>query len=172
MNYNQINKSSFESTKVHSILSKLIAEPTLKFESDDFKKDKKFVLIAVSKDSRNLEYASSELKNNKRIVLTAVKGFGMTLKFASEKLKNDKKVVLIAMKQNINSLKYASEGLQNDMKLLKILRENKLAIFQVNQDWFNLKMEQLTELEIQEQEVWMENNIPQNTTMKNQPKKF
>ena len=58
----------------------------LEYASEELKKDREFMLAAVSK---NGEYASEELKNNDGIVLAAISKYAGALQY-SEELKKDR----------------------------------------------------------------------------------
>ena len=95
---------------------KLQMRAALQYASEELKKDKDVVMVAVAQNGLALEYASDELKNDKEVVMAAVTQKGLALQYASAELKNDKEVVLAAVAQNVLALKYASDDLKNNDK--------------------------------------------------------
>jgi CxxC motif-containing protein len=90
----------------------------IEYASEDFKKNKDFVINAVKCNGKALKYASNDLKNNEEVVIEAVENSSEALEFASEELKDNKKIVLISVEYDGKGLQYASEKLKDDKELV------------------------------------------------------
>jgi hypothetical protein len=113
---------------------------SLKYDSEDLRNDKDFILEAVKQNGWALEYASKDLRNNKVVMLEAFKQNGWALKYASEDLRNDKDFILEAFKQNGWALKYASVYLRNDKDfILEAVKQNGWALNYASEDLRNDK---------------------------------
>jgi len=113
---------SFKKDKGFVIEALSINGCVLEFIDDSFKKDKEIVMQAIKQNGEAFEYADESVKNDKEFVLAAVSVDGNSVLYhTSESLKNDKEVVLAAIKQNPNALYNASDELQNDPELKKII---------------------------------------------------
>jgi hypothetical protein len=114
-------------------------EACLKFASDDLKKDRDLVRLAVGRTRMNIkhahvdllgditfvteimrdfgsgvfQYASDNLRSNKILAIQAVSGDGTMLMYASDTLKNNQDVVLPAVKQNGAALDHASDAMKD-----------------------------------------------------------
>ena len=113
---------SFKKDKDFVIEALSINGCVLEFIDNSFKKDKEIVMQAIKQNGEAFEYADESLKNDKDFVLSAVSIDGNSVLYhSSESFKNDKEVVLAAIKQNPNALYNASDELQNDPELKKIV---------------------------------------------------
>jgi hypothetical protein len=83
------------------------------YASEDLRKDKEFMLLAMQQNGLALQYAPEELQNDYEIVLTAVKQNGLAIAYASEDLRKDSKIGLEAMKQDLFAPGSASKELKS-----------------------------------------------------------
>ena len=86
--------------------------------SDEFKKNKKIVITAVTNNGHALQYADDSLKKDKKFILEVVKIAGYSIKYADKKLKADKEVALAAIKQDVEALKYADKKLKGNKEIV------------------------------------------------------
>lgn len=111
--------------------------------SEQFRNDKKYVVLAVEKDYTVLHNVSPEFKNDKEVITRAIKGSeflyergykqpqgGNALQFASEELRNDKDLVLLAVKETGTAIRHASENLKQDTEVIKEALFNTKEAFQ------------------------------------------
>ncbi len=73
---------------------------SLRFASEEMRKDRDIVLEAVQNNGLDLEFASDELKRDKSIVLEAVEQNGWAFKYAAGVLKTDRDIILKAATDN------------------------------------------------------------------------
>jgi len=88
--------------------------------SDEFKKNKKIVIAAVTNNGHALQYADDSLKKDKKFILEVVKIAGYSIKYADKKLKADKEVALAAIKQDVEALKYADKKFKSNKEIVLI----------------------------------------------------
>jgi hypothetical protein len=86
------------------------------------RKNRDFLLRAVSTNGRVLQYLSDGNRSDPELVLVAVKQNGMCLKYTSSKIQDDKDIVAVAIENEPMSLQYASRRLQYDQDFRKILK--------------------------------------------------
>ncbi|KAG2393721.1 hypothetical protein C9374_007252 [Naegleria lovaniensis] len=102
---------------------------TLIHAAEELKKDKEIVLEAVKQNGSALEYAAEELKKDKQFILEAVKQKSSTLIYAAEELKKDKEIVFEAVKQDGTALEYAAEELKKDKQfILEVVKQDGVAL--------------------------------------------
>ena len=90
----------------------------LEVASDELKKDKELVLVAIKQDGLALEFASNKLKEDKDFIFSVVKQNRLALKFASDKLKEDKDFIFSVVKQDGLALKFASDELKKNYDII------------------------------------------------------
>mmetsp|Transcript_48345 Transcript_48345/g.108573 ORF Transcript_48345/g.108573 Transcript_48345/m.108573 type:complete len:279 (+) Transcript_48345:112-948(+) len=90
----------------------------LELASEEFRRDHRIVLAAVSRDWHALECAAPERRKDRDIVLAAVTQDGLALQHAAAELKNDREVVLAAVTTNGHALEHASKELRRERKIV------------------------------------------------------
>jgi hypothetical protein len=101
----------------------------LEFADDSFKSDEDVVFTSSTSSNstmhNGLKYASPELRNNKNFIITILQVNGLLLEKVSEEFQNDKDVVLAAIKNNYFAFNYASYDLRNDRDfILPLVQRN------------------------------------------------
>jgi hypothetical protein len=86
--------------------------------ADEFKNNKKILLIAVNENGFALYFAPDHLKNDKEVVLTAMTNKPRAFKYASDTLQNDEEVVLFAVKRCGDMIEYASNNLKDNKEVI------------------------------------------------------
>lgn len=107
----------------------------MRFAARGLKRDRKFVLDAVSLNGYSLGAAAPELQADRDFVLEAVARDGDVLGEASSELQADHKVVLAAVSQKGTALRFAHPELQADREVLltavvqdpKVLQDPRIA---------------------------------------------
>ena len=80
--------------------------------------DPKIMIPAIQKNADALFYVGDQLKKNKDFVMRAVSSNGSALKWASKEVKNMPEVVLEAIKQDPNAMFYAGDKVKNDIDFI------------------------------------------------------
>lgn len=102
----------------------------MKYASDGFRKNPKFVLDAVKQNGMALEYASAGHQNDPVIVIAAVEQNFWAMRYASYGLRKNPEFVLAVVSRNGCALQFASVELRADKKI---------ALAAVTQDGWALK---------------------------------
>ena len=90
----------------------------MKYASDGFRENFKFVLDAVKQNGMALGYASVEHRNEPEIVLAAVEQSFWAMRYASDRLRKKPEFVLAAVTRNGRALEYASDDLKADRDIV------------------------------------------------------
>ena len=98
--------------------------------SPDLQSDYAIVMAAVSQNGRAIQYASPDLQSNFDIVMAAVSQNGFALQYASPDRQSDHEIVMAAVSQDGEALQYASEELQS---------HHDIVIAAVSQSWRALR---------------------------------
>ncbi len=95
---------------------KSYGESSLKYASEELKKDKSFIISLVSKKGSILEYVDDEFKKDKDVVTAAVIApySGCTLQYASEELKKDKNFIVSLVSKKGSILEYVDDEFKKD----------------------------------------------------------
>jgi len=100
-----------------------------KYVPQEIKEDRDFVLSLLKKEGRLFEYLSDELKKDKELVLIAVASDGYVLDDLHETLKADKEIVFEAVKSHPKSLAYAHDSMKDDMDIASYIIDNCIDAF-------------------------------------------
>lgn len=68
----------------------------------------------------NLKNMSDEQKRNKQAVLIAVKQNGLSLQYVSQELLKDEEVIIAALEQNIDAIQYVPEEMQENVNIMSV----------------------------------------------------
>ena len=114
------------------ILSIIIDITPEKFKnlSDEFKKDREFVLLAVKANGYCFEYADETIKKDREFILEAVSSSNAgVLRYADESFRKDREIVLSAVKSDGHALQYADQSFAKDREIvLSAVERNGYAI--------------------------------------------
>mmetsp|Transcript_120565 Transcript_120565/g.257480 ORF Transcript_120565/g.257480 Transcript_120565/m.257480 type:complete len:583 (-) Transcript_120565:203-1951(-) len=101
----------------------------MRWASEDLRKNKAFVKLAVQVNSFALKYADDALLDDFEVVLTACKSGGTALKYASQRLQAHPGLVQKSAREHGLSFQHASDALRSDRDfVIDVAQENSFAV--------------------------------------------
>jgi len=101
----------------------------LEYADESFRSDRDVVLAAVTKNGRALEYADESFRSDRDVVLAAVTKNGRALQWADGSFRSDRDVVLAAVTQNGLALRWADGSFESDRDVvLAAVTQNRMAL--------------------------------------------
>ena len=115
-----ISPRSFKDNKEFALKVCGVNGEALKDFSNEIKKDKDVIGVAVKNDAFHaFKYMAEELKQDKKFILSLIKINTVAFRFCNEELKNNKKFVMAAIKENVQVFNELSEELKKDSEILE-----------------------------------------------------